>query len=395
MSFEDNKFSADVAGPSSCNEGKRNSIFDNIEPADNSVQNTADNTINIPQTGLHNTVQMSASAASISAYHSHLIPPLTTDIGAWAIKVRKLLILRNINLTDTAMSQAYMPLILKSLPSYIITYIPDNINLDSLLALLMRYNRTTGGDLADKLRREGTLPDIPSVVFMRLVEEAQRKTPTITRDGARLNAWASMKVALPLYMRSQIAMAGIREFPDDLMLHSLDGSWEEHLISNATPRTSPPSTNPPIAVSAVNSTQAQEKSMYEMESQMKLLINAVSDLKNTAIIASNTRMENHNGENGAQSQNGNRGSSNGYSNSYNNYSRPPYRPYQNSATNTFRGGNYGANNTQNSFKNRRQLFEERPDKRVCYYHFFYPKNAQKCNLDECPHKNTNSSQYPR
>ena len=314
------------------------------------------------------------------SHFTHLIPPLTANIGEWALKVRRVLEQKDIDFDSPDIAKMYVPFIMKNLPAYMLSSFKKNITLEEALVFLEKFDNR-GGDLSERLARDKIMSDKPSLTYLMLVDEMQKKMPGMDLAGLKKVAWKDLKNGFPSIMRIYLPSFHIIDYPNESQLKELDDSWEQFELSAPTT---------PARVSAVSANTAVtprqdnvildrlselENRMRQDMSSLRLHVNAVT----SAPVQTNA---NNAGRFYGQNN------SNGFPNRATNY-----------APATGANGNFNRNfnanaNQQSGFSgerklSRKEVFDNRADKRYCYYHFHFGKDAIKCDSEllNCPIKN--------
>jgi hypothetical protein len=309
----------------------------------------------------------------MSSQYTNLIPPLTSDLSTWAHKVRRVLKMRNVKLDDKSAAEIYVPMIMKALPGYLISAIPDDATIASTLDYLETFD--DDGGILENLQADRMLKHKPSTTFLTLVNELLRTVEDMDLRAARITAWANMKVGYPHEIKMQLPSLDIRAFPKERQLKMLDNIYKQYAAKHpdlvpaiASLQVDRPVTyNQSFASDSSSSNAATTSAIDKLVNVVNALQTQVAEQKSAQQQVWNNRAAISNGNNVPRN-------SNTPNNSYNRQNN-----YQNNTANS-------NVNSQNNGQSRKMQFDNRPDKRVCYYHFFFAKLALKCDIDNCPMK---------
>jgi hypothetical protein len=333
------------------------------------------------------------------SHFTHLIPPLTANIGEWATKVRRVLEQKDIDFNCPIVAKTYVPFVMKNLPAYMLSSFKKKITLHEALEFLEKFDNR-GGDLSERLVRNKLMSDKPSLTYLMLIDEMQKKMPNMDLAHLKLVACKDLKNGFPSVMRIYLPTFHIVDYPNEAQLKELDDSWEEFELSNpdTAVRVSSVTEHIPANNLILDRLQDLESAMRQDMSNLRMQVNAVGTLPAPNRPPPITNSANGNRPNYPQNTNYPR---NNYpQNSGNNYPQNSGNNYQQNTGNNYqnRGNNsrsFAPQNAQNSGNGnqpgrritRKEQYDNRTDKRYCYYHFHFGKDANKCDMPECPMKN--------
>jgi hypothetical protein len=300
----------------------------------------------------------------MSSQYTNLIPPITSDICSWAHKVRKVLKRRNVSMTADDAAEIYVPMIMKNLPGYLLSSIPDDADLETTLTYLETFEDE---GILGSLTKERMLKTKPSTTFLTLVNELlQGSDPDMGLKTAKSTAWSNMKNNYPYEMSLGIPALGIKGAPTQAQLKQLDDTYKVYMTKH------------PEAVTTVNATlagpsDARLDSLTHLVNALNTKIDntpprpaPITDYNRPSTSAPNSFRPNN------APNNYNTGG-NSFRNSNPSYAQASTMPPRNNAP-------------VSSGMSRKEKYDNRSDKRICYYHFWFAKLATKCDREDCPMK---------
>jgi hypothetical protein len=80
---------------------------------------------------------------------------------------------------------------MKNLPAYMLSSFKKNITLEEALVFLEKFDNR-GGDLSERLARDKIMSDKPSLTYLMLVDEMQKKMPGMDLAGLKKVAWKDL-----------------------------------------------------------------------------------------------------------------------------------------------------------------------------------------------------------
>jgi hypothetical protein len=331
--------------------------------------------------------QQSQIIMSGSAF-THLIPPITANIGEWAVKVRRVLEQQNVDFNDPKAAQQYVPFVMRNLPAYMLKGFRKNISLEDALQVIEKFDNR-GGDLAERLAADKTMKDKPSMTFLMLIDENSKKMPDMDLQHLYRVAWKDLKNGLPHLMRVLLPTYHIKSYPTDEQLIELDDSWEQHTKGTA-----------PKIVSAVTHDHTGYNPVLDRLANLEhrsasasndrtesLILDRLTNLENMVRNDMTTLRHQVNAVATAavpvssyvpQNVQTNARNNGGYSGASNYRGNSNYRSGNGGGSSNTRGGNPRLS--------RKEQYDNRSDKRLCYYHFHFGKEGLKCDMPECPMK---------